>query len=424
MAVDPNPAEGRALVREGARAPVPQESTRRSLVRREGGALELARASGPVLSSVATRARNMGPVWLSFAAMVVLPTLLAAIYYAFIAADQFVTESRFGVRSADMYRVDSGGGASMALGAGGVLAAGIDSHVIVQFVQSPEVVSSIQKKIDLVSMFTRPEVDVLSRLSSNATIEDLTLYWRSRVDAFFDITTGTVSVKVRAFRAEDSLLIAQEVLRLSEALVNDISTRARADALRIAEGEVAGAENRLKAAREALLAVRNEEGILDPKVESQAQLGIITTLRSQLVRARSELTDMLNYLDPNSVQIRTTRNRIRSLEEQINAAEAQRTAGAPDGRGETMSKSMSRFERLESERMFAERHYTMVLEEMQKARVNAARQQVYLATFVRPILPARSLYPKRFQNTLLVFFGLLFAWVLSLVMIRSVSEHV
>lgn len=402
-----------------AERPLEGEPRRQAVQPAASGQQLSTRYSAPISGLLKLR-RSFSLKAISFFIVVMLPTFFAAIYYFGIASNQYISESRFGVRNGEMYRSDTGGSANSA---GNILAAGIDSHVIVQFIHSSEIVSAVQKKLNILAMFSRDGVDYLSRSAKEASIEDLTAYWRSKVEAFFDTTTGTISLRVRAFTPQDALLISQEVLRLSEDLVNEMSTRARGDSLRIAEGEVRNAEERLQTAREALLSLRNEQGILDPRNESQAQLTILTTLRAQIVRARGELADMLNYLDANAVQIRTTRNRIRSLEEQLAQAEAQRTSASGAQRGDVMSQSMAKFERLDTERMFAERNYNLVLEDLQKARVNASRQLVYLATFVKPIMADRSVYPKRLQNTAIVLMSAFFAWVLTLVMIQSVREH-
>ena len=79
-------------------------------------------------------------------------------------------------------------------------------------------------------------------------VEDLVTYWRGQVDAFFDQSNGTIVVKARAFAPEDALKLAQGIIASSERLVNDLSARARSDALRNSENDVRQAERRLATA--------------------------------------------------------------------------------------------------------------------------------------------------------------------------------
>src|SRR6202007_2052605 len=77
-----------------------------------------------------------------------------------------------------------------------------------------------------------------ARLKRNASIEDLVDYWNSMVTTNIDGPSGIVTVAARAFRQEDALALSQAIIVASEKLVNEVSARARNDAMRRAEGEV------------------------------------------------------------------------------------------------------------------------------------------------------------------------------------------
>ena len=62
------------------------------------------------------------------------------------------------------------------------------------------------------------------------------------VAAEYDTTSGITTLRARSFRAEDSLALAGELLRLSEAMVNRLNQRLQEDGLRVARAEVARAE--------------------------------------------------------------------------------------------------------------------------------------------------------------------------------------
>jgi len=89
-------------------------------------------------AAVAWRAhprRRLSPRLVSFVLCVAAPTLVAAIYYAFIAADQYVAEFRFGLRTAEPLRADP----ASVLQGGGVLPSqtGFDSYAVCLLYTSP-----------------------------------------------------------------------------------------------------------------------------------------------------------------------------------------------------------------------------------------------------------------------------------------------
>jgi capsular polysaccharide transport system permease protein len=89
-------------------------------------------------------------------------------------------------------------------------------------------------------------------------------YWNGQVDPFYDGSTGTIVVRLRAFTAADSLRLAQAVVASSEKLVNDLSARARRDAVGRAETDLISAEARLKTALDRIREFRDKSELIDP----------------------------------------------------------------------------------------------------------------------------------------------------------------
>jgi len=55
--------------------------------------------------------------------------------------------------------------------------------------------------------------------------------------------------------------------------------------------------------------------------------------------------------------------------------------------------------------------------------MNADRQQVYLATFVRPTLPEEALYPRRLRSLGVVFLIAFAVWAIGSCAVQSVRDH-
>jgi len=114
--------------------------------------------------------------------------------------------------------------------------------------------------------------------------------------------------------------------------------------------------------------------------------------------------------------------RVQSLEAQRRAVESEVT-DTEKTRSEALSRVMGSYEQLESERTFSENTYQHALQALDHSRINADRQQVYLATFVQPTLPEEALYPRRLQSFLVVS-GVAFAvWIISGFIVQSVRDH-
>lgn len=411
------PVAGRSAEQQGAVSPLPDRGSLAS-------ARSAMKALEPIRTALVFTSEGGGrrPRWklISFLLVAVLPSLLALIYNYGIAADQFVSETRFGIRSMESASVQSSG---LLRGLGVADQSGTDSHALIQYIQSREIIDQIQAKIDLRSIFANNNADFLSRFNPKNSIEDLVDYWKKQTDSFYENSTSTVVVRVRAFTREDALTVAKEIHALSEALVNDLSMKARRDSVQFAEQEVLKSESRLLKAQVALRQLRDKEGILDPRKNAETTLGLIAKLRGELTLAQAEMQSQRTFLAAGSPILGVLRTRIASLEAEITKLQGEVTAASGTSGADTLSRVISDYENAEIEKQFSERYYATALELLQKARIEAERQQKYLATFVRPSLAEDALYPKRTRNALTmiaIFFGI---WGLGLLLVSSVRDH-
>jgi capsular polysaccharide transport system permease protein len=349
-----------------------------------------------------------------------LPTILAGVYYGFVASDQFVSEMEFGVRSADAQRNDA---TSIFQGMASASQIGLQSNILVRYIGSREIFDRINRKIDLRDIYSRPSADYFSRLKPGAQIEDQVSFWKGKVEPYFDLTTGVISVHVRAFSPEDALSIGNEILAQSEFLADDLSRRARQDFVGFAQQQVDEASARLHKARQAILDFRDQEKMLDPTKDADVARLAIAKLKDELARVNTELLTARRQLAEGSAMIISYKDRIGALQSQIKEAEGKLTAS--DQQSEIpLSRSIRGFENLQTERQLAEKFYDTALESLQHAQFEAARRTTYLEVFVRPALAQRALYPRRAVSILIVSLTAFGAWLFLLMVYYSVREHV
>jgi len=358
-----------------------------------------------------------------FILLVLLPTLLVGAYYATWAADLYQSEARFLVRG----RASGGGSASAAglasmLGGGGGAATrpGMEeASAVVGFVDSLDALAGLRQRLDLVSIWRRPEADSISRLQyEDPEAERLLRYYRRRVTVEYDVETGLTTLRVLAYRPGDAKDVADTLISLSEALVNRFSSRTAEDTIRVAREEVQIAERRVITAREALAGFREREQALDPTRSAGAALETISRLEGLLAQARAELQEKRSFMRPDNPQIQVLNNRITALSAQIGVERARVTRG-----DETMIQQLSSYERLQLERDFAERQLASAISSLESSRADAQRQHVFLMRVVEPNLPERALFPKALFNTLTLLVGLSILYGMGWLLVAGAREH-
>jgi len=348
-----------------------------------------------------------------------LPTLIASIYYFLWASDQYVSEAQFVVRGQGSSLMAPSLLGAMMGGSGGLHASQDDLQSVDDFIVSHDAVRELQGRMDLVGMFRRPEADAIARLwPSHPTAEKLLKYYQGKISVEFDTDTGISTLKVRAFRPHDAQEIASTLLTLSEGLVNQFSERSQADALKVARQEVDRAEARVVAARAELTAFRSREQSIDPGKSSAMVFELVARLEGQLAQTRADITESQTYLKADNPKLQMLTNKASALEAQI-ATEKRRLTGS-DG---SLAPVVAAYERLLLEREFADKGYASALLSVENARIEAAKQHLYLVRVVEPNLPEEALYPKRILMVASVFFCSLMAYAIGWLILAGVREH-
>ncbi|RAI58401.1 capsule biosynthesis protein [Roseicella frigidaeris] len=382
-------------------------------------AIDPAGWSGPVpMPGLLARARRVLQRN-AFKVTVLLPTLLAALYLFGFAASQYEAEARFLVRG----RSSGGGGgagalAEMAQGAG-FKPASEDAMGVRDYLQSHDAVAALRQRLPVVEIFRRPEADALARLWwSDPTAERLLDYFRRMANAEYDTTSGITTLRVRSFRSEDSRLVAQHLLALSEELVNRLNLRMQEDGLRVAREDVGRAEARLKAIQLEIGRFRERERAVDPTRSAGLALENIGRLEGALAQARADLAEAQRFSRPDNPALLPLRNKVAALTAQV-TEERHRLGNTQDG----VSQQVGEFERLSVERELALSQLASANASLERARADAQRQQIFLLRVVEPNLAEYARYPKATLTTLYIFICLAVLYGLAWLLIAGMREH-
>ena len=360
---------------------------------------------------------------LSAVLMVVLPSLAAGLYYAMIASDQYAVETRFAVRGPE------GIAAPDILGMfTGVAASGstlTDSYILMDYIHSKEMLIKLKDVLDVRKIYNHPNADLLAAYSDvEAPNEEFLEYWKKNVRVGFDTSSRVLNLEVRTFSPEDSLALSKAIIDLSEKLVNELSDRARKDAVETARLEVARMEDRLRRSSEALRTFREKTQEIDPALSAQANLQRLSALESQLNEARARLASQRTFMNDSAPPIQVTLAQIEALEQQVTSERAKLGKGSEEQTVKgTLSGAVEDYQGLLLEQEFAQKALVAALSSLERARATADQQQRYLGTFVPPRAPEAALYPKRIQDTLIFFLLALVLWAIGVLIAYAIRDH-
>ncbi len=373
---------------------------------------------GALVGSV-TRTRR-SPSWglTSFCMLVVVPTLVFGVYLLFFVSPRYETEFRVAVRSGEAAKMSE---LPSFLGLAQSSQLANDSHAVIQYLQSRGALEDLDDTAALRAHYSRPSRDWWSRLDGEAPVEGFLRYWRRMLDAYFEPTTGTITVRVAAFDPGESLKIATVALSLSERFVNAMSSKSRDDSLAFARDEVGKMEARLEDVNLRLTRLRDKDKVLDARSAAAATLSVAEKLKTLIATTQASLATQSLALSPDAPSIVATRKTVAGLQQELDRINAELTASS-DSKGAALSSVIADFSQLENEHGFAEKAYQSALAALETAREEAARQQLYLATIVRPELPEEPSFPRPLRQTA-TFFGVALAlWAVATLLVSAVRQ--
>ncbi|HWJ38619.1 MAG TPA: hypothetical protein VNR86_07665 [Sphingomicrobium sp.] len=365
-----------------------------------------------VRSSRVLRLKN----WL-FLGAVVVPTLIAILYYGFLASDVYISESRFVVRSPDKPAVS---GLGVILKSAGFANAGDEIYAAQSFASSRDALRALNRNGAFEKAYTRPHISVVDRFNpfgTGGSFEDLYKYFQGKVGLQNDSSTAITTLTVRAYTPQDAQRFNQQLLEMSESTVNRLNERGQEDLVHYAEAEVDAAKLKSQEAAMALAAYQNRSQVVDPEKQAAAQMQMVSKLQDNIIASKAELAQLEQYT-PQNPRIPVVRTQIATIQGEIN-----RQLGAIAGNRGSLAAAGVRFQRLQLENEFAGKQLAAALASLEQARSESQRKQAYVERIVEPNLPDEPIEPRRLRGIFATFALSLLAYGILRMLLAGVREH-
>ncbi len=344
--------------------------------------------------------------------------LLAAVvaYVWLIAQDRFVSIASYKISRQSPSGGDSG---LSALALPGLSDSGsADSQVAIGFVDSADLLLSLEKKYNLREHYSAPPLDYVFRLEKDASVEDRLEFYRSRIFSHYDKESGLTMLTVDTFDPKLSVKIADDVLLETEGFINTLNQKVADQQLVFIRGEMDRSEKKVSEIIGQLLELQNAHNIVTPEQAINARLQAVNELQMKKLNIETQLTSTARD-SPESPRLETLKSQIRSLDSQIEV-ESEKLSGADKTR---LNQVLALYKELELKLDFANHIRTGTASMLEKNRMDAVAQSRFLSILQTPYLPEEAAYPQRgYATATLIVLGILL-FVTLRVMILSVYER-
>ena len=370
----------------------------------------------PVDVAAQPRKRTILSNWL-FLVTVAIPTVIAIVYYGFLASDIYISESKFVVRSPDK---STATGLGVILKSAGFANAGDELYAAQSFATSRDALRALNRNGEFKKAYSRPEISIVDRFNPfglSGTFEQLYRYFQKKVSLQNDSASSITTLTVRAYTPEDAYKFNQQLLEMSEATVNRLNARGRTDMVQYAQQEVDLAKAKAQQAAIALAAYRNRSGTVDPEKQAEAQMQMVSKLQDSLIAAKAELSQLQMYT-PENPRIPVVQTQIATIQREMG-----RELGQVAGNRRSLSAAAVQYQRVALENDFASKQLAAALASLEEARSETQRKQAYVERIVQPNLPDDPLEPRRLRGIVATFVLGLVAFAILRMLLAGVKEH-
>lgn len=347
-----------------------------------------------------------------FVTFMFLISVLAGLYYGVIATPQYVSETRFSIRTREV--VAPTGILANLIGAPTGLT---DITAVADYIRSPDMAATLDRRHKLRELYSQPRIDPFQTISPRASDEEYLAFYRRHVIVKLDREANTVIVQVKSFTADSAHATARSILELTEGFVNELSRSMREDTLASAASELEKAQTQADEARVAVASFRGQRSDLDPAASGALLVGGIGELSAAAAQVRGEIASLMTYSQPDAPAVRQLRARLAAINREMAALRSQQGAGAG------LPQEVTNFETLQVERASAEEKLVTAQAAFDQARATAEQREKFVARIVSPNMPDTPTSPRRWLEFITAVVFAAAGYVLVALTIAAVRDH-
>lgn len=357
-----------------------------------------------------------------FIGIVLIPFIVAIIYYAAFATSRYASTAEVTVRQTDNANPAISGSPGLALLLGATNPTSREETLFLrQYILSTSMMDVLNKELDWADHYVSNYSDPLFWLDQNASQAEMFEYYQKVVKVHFDGETGLLKVEVQAFDPVFSKEVLAVILKESERFVNELSHKLTRDQLDFVQKELITARANYEVRRDELLKFQSENNIVDAQETITARSTMIATMEGELAAENAKLSSLSSSLSSDSPQVTQQRKKIRALEKQL-VNETQRLIST-DGGGNKLNSVAAKFRDLKIKATIAEEAYKISLASLENTRIEINKKFRSLVVVVLPNLPNSAVYPDRLYNLITVLLALLALFGIVRFVVATIDDH-
>jgi len=339
-------------------------------------------------------------------AVVIAAVLAIVCYYTLIASPRYVSESQFVVKKFGSNEIPLSGLIAMTSSSPSTR----DALILQKYIQSRSMAIALEQSIGLKQHYQAPQWDWFSRLTGNGSVEQYHEYYQAHINVHYDEMSEVLMVEVQAFEPKFALDVANQIIKISETLINKLGQKMVKQQLDYAQQDVNRAYKELKKYQTSLIQFQDKFKLYNPEQQGSALLGAISELEAEIIKEETGLKSLSAFMRADSADIIATKSHLDALKAQLTQEKDRLT----NQEQQSLNKVSVDYQEIKLNSLLAADLYKSSLASLEVIRSDAFRTLKHLLVIEQPTLAQEDKYPRRLYS--------IFTWFISMLLIYGVLK--
>ena len=348
------------------------------------------------------------------------------VYYIF-----FIETEKFESKSVIMIKDLSSGQTVSPLGS--LLSGGLDNKTLQDakllevYIKSGEMYAFIDKEFNLTSYYQSDKIDPLHRLSNRfnmpffeANHANLLSKYKEDIHIVIDEPSSTLSIAFAHANAKIAKQIVEKIIDYSGKRLNFFEKENFQIILKFLKQEKVEKYSQFEASVKKLLAYQSKHQTFNPQFDLESKSSVLASFEAKLIEEELGYKSKLQYLNPNSVEMKISNNSIQQIKKTISKIKREITGSKGTKK---LTVDVSEFEFLKSEVEFNKEVYKQVLIKIEETNVLVKQNAKNLMIVSAARVSDAYAYPHKLKNAFSLLIIFLFLYGVISMIVKLIQDH-
>lgn len=266
-----------------------------------------------------------------------------------------------------------------------------DSKVVETYLKSLDVYKVLDMQFHLTQHYKSDAVDFISRLSEDATEEEVLAFYNQHLIVTYDEISGILSVAFSHVDPSKAKEILEFLVKRVEDQINELNRIKAKKQLKFIDAEFNKAKERMNASSKKLENYQNKHLLLDPATEATTASGILSELESTLLQKQIEYGTMSGFMKENNYELKALKQQIDEIKRSISKERKELTGSSED----RLNKVLFEYGKLKLAFEFDTEVYKNALIQLETTKIDVLKEAKTLSILSKPNLPDGYTYPDK-----------------------------